>query len=431
MYPLSIVLVNVWRCLAIAIIILSLIIMLIMFTIAALLPINLGIMGFVASLIIGIMAGGLSVEEVVNLFPSDIIITIIGMTYLFVIIQKNGAIDLLTKSGLKLVKGNIGFMPWIMFFLSLAITSVGTFPTATVAILAPIALRFAFKYDIDPIIMSVSVVIGSVGGYYSPINTLGIIVKKIAFEQGINFSPSILFVNNILFCFIITLAVFLIFGGIKLFTCKKIVADNDSESDRRGSYGVMSILSLLSILCVLLLSIFLNINVGFVGFLFGFLLSLQSPKKHSKTFAEMPWSVIVMLSGIITYVGVLDKIGTVPYITSIIAKIPSSSMATLVSSYVGGFVSSFASTTSFLAFVIPLIKPILENASLTSIAVISTISISSAIVDVSPFSTNGALVLANAQNMNPQLLFRRLLILSACLILLGPGLVWITFILLA
>ncbi|MFD4820759.1 SLC13 family permease [Peribacillus butanolivorans] len=416
------------------IIVLSLVVMFVMFTIAAILPINLGIMGFVASLIIGIMIGGLSAEDVIGLFPADIIITIIGMTYLFVIVQKNGAIDLLTSGGLKLVKGNIGFMPWIMFFLSLLITSVGTFPTATVAILAPIALRFAFKYHIDPIIMSVMVVIGSVGGYYSPINTLGIIVKKIALEHNIVFSPLMLFINNVFFCFFVCLIIFVIFGGLRLFTSNRIVnkyvastLDVTQSQTQTQTTSWISILSLLSILCVLLLSVSMDINIGLAGFLLGFLLSLQSPKKHSKTFSEMPWGVIVMLSGIITYIGVLDKIGTVSFITDVISTIPDSSMATLVSSYVGGFVSSFASTTGFLAFVIPLTQPILENSSLTSIAVISTISISSAIVDVSPFSTNGALVLANAQGMNSQLLFRRLLILSGCLILLGPGLAWVIF----
>jgi di/tricarboxylate transporter len=400
-----------------------------MFTIAAILPINLGIMGFVAALIIGIMMSDLSAEVVIGLFPADIIITIIGMTYLFIIVQKNGAIDLLTNAGLKLVKGNIGFMPWVMFFLSLIITSVGTFPTATVAILAPIALRFAFKHNINLIIMSAMVVLGSVGGYYSPISTLGIVVKNIALGKEIEFSPLMLFLNNAFFCFFTCLIIFVILGGLKLFG-KGSVENTENISNDTKSISGISMLSLLSILCVLILSVMMDVNIGFVGFLFGFLLSLLSPKKHSETFSEMPWGVVVMLSGIITYIGVLDEIGTVSFITDVIATIPSSSMATLVSSYVGGFVSSFASTTSFLAFVIPLTEPILADASLTSIAVISTISISSAIVDVSPFSTNGALVLANAQGLNSQLLFRGLLILSGCLILLGPGLAWIIFILL-
>jgi len=54
--------------------------------------------------------------------------------------------------------------------------------------------------------------------------------------------------------------------------------------------------------------------------------------------------------------------------------------------------------------------------------------VSSTIVDVSPFSTNGALVLANAQGVDRDLFFRRLLAYGALVTAAAPVVVWLAFI---
>ena len=49
-------------------------------------------------------------------------------------------------------------------------------------------------------------------------------------------------------------------------------------------------------------------------------------------------------------------------------------------------------------------------------------------VDVSPFSTNGALVLANAQGVDRQVFFRRLLGYGAMVTVVAPIVLWLIFI---
>jgi len=57
--------------------------------------------------------------------------------------------------------------------------------------------------------------------------------------------------------------------------------------------------------------------------------------------------------------------------------------------------------------------------------VLETVSLFRAkVVDVSPFSTNGALVLANAQNVDPAAFYQRILRYSAVIVLVGPPLAW-------
>jgi predicted DNA-binding transcriptional regulator YafY len=57
-------------------------------------------------------------------------------------------------------------------------------------------------------------------------------------------------------------------------------------------------------------------------------------------------------------------------------------------------------------------------------------AVSSTIVDVSPFSTNGAIVLATARNVDRDAFFRSLLGYGAAITVLAPIVVWLLFIVL-
>ena len=48
----------------------SLVVLLVMFVVASVLPINLGIMGFVAAFVIGALLGGLTVDDLLGVFPA-------------------------------------------------------------------------------------------------------------------------------------------------------------------------------------------------------------------------------------------------------------------------------------------------------------------------------------------------------------------------
>ncbi len=146
----------------------SLIVLLGMFVVASVLPINLGIMGFVAAFLLGITLGGMTVDDIFAVFPSDLFILLAGITFLFAIAQNNGTVDLLVSWGLRLVGGNVGLIPWIMFLLAALFCSIGALSAAGVAIVAPVALRFAARYQISPLLMGVMVVQGVTAGSCSP-----------------------------------------------------------------------------------------------------------------------------------------------------------------------------------------------------------------------------------------------------------------------
>lgn len=422
----------------------TIIVLLIMFVIGSVLSINLGILGFVAAFLVGTLASGMSVDDIYSVFPADLFVTLAGVTYLFAVVQNNGTVDLLTSWGLRLVRGNLGLIPWVMFALSTLLTCVGTLAPATVAIVAPIGLRFAARYQISSLMMGILIVMGTIAGSFSMLNPWGVIVNGVMQSKDLPHSPGWLFLNAFIFSTIVSMVVYIVFGGLRLLLRKdnaqayaaataevnppdnKIEKHTEEERERLTLYKGVTLAGIgLLVVAVLVF----DVDIGFAAFSVGLALALIAPRKQSEVLKRIPWSVILLVTGIATYVGFMEKVGAVDYLTELIAKVGDPVIAALAASYVGGIISAFASTTGFLAGIIPLVAPILQDPSVSSIGVISAIAIASSIVDISPFSTSGALLLANVQGVKERVFYRQLLIVAAITVALGPGIAWLAFVL--
>jgi di/tricarboxylate transporter len=139
----------------------------------------------------------------------------------------------------------------------------------------------------------------------------------------------------------------------------------------------------------------------------------------------------MLIVGVSTYVGVMEKMGTITFVGNSVASLTSPIVAALLLCFVGAVVSAFASSTAVLGSLIPLAVPFLQQGTgVDAIGFIAAMAVSSTIVDVSPFSTNGALVLANAQGVNRETFLRHLMIYGAIITIAAPVLVWLLFIVL-
>src|SRR5688500_10218732 len=63
------------------------------FVIATVLPVNIGVLGFVAAFLVGTLIADQSTDAIIGGFPTDLFLTLVGITYLFAIAQNNGTID--------------------------------------------------------------------------------------------------------------------------------------------------------------------------------------------------------------------------------------------------------------------------------------------------------------------------------------------------
>ena len=81
-----------------------------------------------------------------------------------------------------------------------------------------------------------------------------------------------------------------------------------------------------------------------------------------------------------------------------------------------------------LGALIPLAAPILEDPAVPALGVVTAIALASSVVDTSPFSTNGALLLANVQNVDRRVFFKWLLYWGIFITALVPLVAWALFV---
>jgi di/tricarboxylate transporter len=336
-----------------------------------------------------------------------------------------------------------------MFSLTTMLCGVGALSAAGVAVVAPIALRSAARYGISPLMMGILVVQGATAGSYSPISPFGVITNGVLASEGLPQSPGLLFANSLVFNAVVAALVFVAFGGLRLLR-KRIspeelggrgAADGaatgerdeagDGANEDEGRLTPYRGATLAGIALLVVLALGFGVDVGFAAFTIALALALMAPREQAGTLRELPWPVVLLVAGLLTYVGVLDQIGTIDYVEALISSTSNPLVAALAASYVGGVISAFASTAGILGVAIPLAGSVLQDPSIPAIGAVSAVAIASAIVDVSPFSTNGALLLANAQNVDSRKFFRQLLLWAAIVTLVMPLLAWFVFVVLA
>ena len=90
-------------------------------------------------------------------------------------------------------------------------------------------------------------------------------------------------------------------------------------------------------------------------------LSLLMPQATKGAAEKVAWPTVLLICGIVTYVALLQEMGTIDWLGEQVAGIGTPLLAALVICFIGGAVSAFASTTGILGALIPLAVPFLAQ----------------------------------------------------------------------
>jgi di/tricarboxylate transporter len=402
----------------------------IVFLIATVRPVNMGLLAFAAAFGVAATVAGATPKEVLANFPGDLFVTLVGITFLFGIAERNGAVEWLVRGLARAMGHRALMMPWVVFFTAAILTGFGALGPAAVAIVAPIALRFAVRYRISPLMMGLMVIHGAQAGAFSPGSVYGGITNGVIVKAGVTPEPLMLFLASLAFNAAIAIAVFLALGGLKLLRATPEIEEERAEALDDPRLARERTLTLFVLAGVAIATLGFEADVGVVSMAAAALLAIAAPISQKGSVDRVAWSTVLLITGVVTYVGLLQDMGTVTAAGDAIAAIGAPLLAALMLCYLGGVVSAFASSTALLGIVIPLALPFLEGSGISAMGTIAAIAISTTIVDTSPFSTNGALVVANAPEQGREKLFRQLLGYSALITLAGPSLAWAVFVLL-
>jgi di/tricarboxylate transporter len=206
-------------------------------------------------------------------------------------------------------------------------------------------------------------------------------------------------------------------------------SEEDEAAEEQGFTWQKGV-TVAGILVIVALASGFGFDVGLVAITVAAVLALFMPNLQREAVGRVTWSVVLLICGVLTYVGVLEEMGTIDYVGEAITRVGAPAFAALLISYIGAIVSAFASSTGMLAATIPLAVPFLQEEALSAIGVVTAVAISTTVVDASPLSTNGALVLANAKEADRDALFRKLLAYGAVVAVVAAPLAWLVFVVL-
>ncbi|WP_305094010.1 SLC13 family permease [Prescottella sp. R16] len=422
------------------------------FVVGTLRKINIGVLMFAAASLVGIGLAGMPLDEVVGGFPVGILVLLVGVTYFFGIAHVNGTIDRIVESSLAKVGDRTAVLPTVFFVLSAGLASMGA-PLGAL-VLFPVGMVVADKRGIDPMLMALAMGTGLSAGAFAPTSLFGIVAYGTAQEAGIALSPLVLFAVALGINIVLFACAYVLFGRRRvlradteqrararsLATVGGGLVDGGSadeppspggsdHSGERAASPSFTPVQIMTVLCmiglvgtvVVLSLVGADPEIGVLGFAFGAVLTLLDPDAGRKAVGRIDWQTVLLVGGIITFVGVLDHIGAIDMLGELATDIGSPLLAALFLCFVAALVSAFASTTGMLAALVPLTLPLVASGSVPGWALICALAVCASIVDVSPFSTVGATCVASTVDEAQRPRMTRLLTRwGLSLVVLGP-----------
>jgi di/tricarboxylate transporter len=402
------------------------------FLIGALRPINLGSLSLVMTFLVGSIFVGENVKEMYSGFPVELLVLLAGVTYLFAIAESNGTVGRVVEGAARLVKDRRALIPWAVFVVAALPAMAGALGSAGVALLAPLALRLAQRYDIDRRMVGLMVVHGAAAGNFSPLNVLSAIVTQAVTRNGLEMSSTALFLGNLAYNVILAAVIYAVFGGLRL-GWRREKSDQPTLADKQVEphpqrFNADQLCTLLAILVVAVAAFVFGLNIGFVALAAAVVIHLVFPASSGGADKKIAWGVVLLVCGIVTYVAALQRYGTVEAVGHGIAGLSTPLVTGLLLCVVGAVTSAFASSAGILGAMVPLAVPLMARGEINPTGLVVALALSATVVDATPFSTVGALVVASAEDDERARIYRGLLLWGAAMVVSAPLLTWLIFI---
>lgn len=390
---------------------------------------NVGVLAVALAWIVGVYIGGIPVNTVMGGFPSQLFLTLTGVTLLFALAQTNGTLVRLTHHAVHICRGNRGMIPVMFFVLGAALASMGPGNISTAALVAPLAMATAARTGIPLFLMAIMVGNGANAGALSPFAPTGIIVNGLMARNGLPGLEWQTYVSLLLAHAGVAFAGYFLFGGLKLFRAGSaavtVVVEDGADEPFETRHWIT-----LGVIAALILSVlFAQVNVGMGAFFGAVILVLTGSGDDGEAFKRMPWRVIVMVCGVTVLIALVERAQGIDLLVSLVAKVATASTVTGVVAFLTGIVSVYSSTSGVVlpAFLpmVPGLAAQLPGASAMAIA--ASMNIGGHLVDVSPLSTIGALCVAGAAAEEGRALFNKLLAWGLSMAVVGALLCYLIF----
>jgi di/tricarboxylate transporter len=396
--------------------------------------INVGILSLALALIVGVFLGGMTPNAVLEGFPTDLLVTLIGITLLFAIAECNGTLARLTARAVRLCRGHAGVLPIMFFAIGFVIATIGAGATPASALLAPPAMAVAWRAGVPPLLMAIMTGNGALAGTLSPFAPTGIVAHGVMARIGLGGVEWQTFAYNALAHTIVGFGGFFVLGGWKLFA-KRLPAEAGShevraEEPETGPMEPRHWLTTAAIVILIVTVAGLGLNVGMMAVILATALVLLRTVDEAKAIQRMPWGVILMVTGVTVLVTMMQETQGLALITTGIANVSTPETIEPVVAFGTGLVSVYSSTSGVvLPAFLPMVPELAQRlGGINPLDIAWSMNVSASLVDLSSLSTVGALYIAGAApGSDVRKLFNGLLVWGLSMAVVGAALCWILF----
>jgi di/tricarboxylate transporter len=403
------------------------------FAIATLRNIHLGVLMLPAAAAVGVGLAGMPIEDVLDGFPVQLLFLIGGVTYFFGIAQANGTIDAVIHKLVAAIGDRRALLPFLIFLITAGVASMGSSQAGYVMI--PLAMAAARRSAVDPMLMGVALNSGMSTGGFAPTSLFGSITFTTASKAGIDLNPLTLLAAAAVANIALLVVAQWMFRGRGIAVAgegSRVEPVATVARSRLASHQVVTLISIVALI-VTVVTLFaraeldpdrlnpLATALGAIAFGLGALLALIWPDAGAEGVRRIDWSTIFMVAGIVTFVAVLQRMGANTLLGNAAESIGTPLVAAFAICAVGGLVSAFASTTGIIAFLVPMAVPMAQSGDVAGWALISALGVCASIVDASPFSTTGALIVAAAAEGERARLKSMLMRWGLSMVIVGPA----------
>jgi Na+/H+ antiporter NhaD/arsenite permease-like protein len=355
---------------------------------------NIGVLALALAWLVGVYFGGMPLNDILGGFPVQLFLTLAGVTLLFTQAQLNGTLDRVAHAAVRICRGNTGLIPVMFFALGGLIASLGPGNVATAAMLAPMAMAVAARASIPLFLMAIMVGNGAQSGALSPFSPTGIIVNGLMDKIGLAGYSWRTYWTNFVAHAIVAFGGYLLLGGLRLFKHRYTgdARDTDAETTR---FARPHVVTLLVVSAVLVFVLFFGANIGMAAFAGAVLLPVLGVADHDQSIRRMPWTPILMVSGVSVLVALLEETGGLDLFSALLARLATPDSLTGVIAFVTGVISVYSSTSGVvLPAFLPTVPGLVERLGGNAFGIASSMNIGAHLVDMSPLSTTGAMCLA-------------------------------------
>ena len=318
------------------------------------------IIGFVRNVNVGILSIGfamvltllfkdqIAAADVIGGFGTSLFIQMVGVTYLFAIINGNGTLELLAKKIVNLVPAHA--IPFVMFIIGMVLSAAGPGSIPCLAIIPGIAIPISVSAGINPIMTSIIGVMGAMAGRMSPLTPEAAVVRGLMEKQGMDGNTVPIMVCTAVTSVVCCVFVYIYYKGWKV--DKTAVT---GEKEVLSKFTVQQYLSLAGLLVLAFGVLVLSWNVGLTGFLIGSVLCIFGCGEEKKAVKEIPWNVIIMVLGVGMLMNIVSLSGGVDILVSALQSVMNIKTANPIMAILSGLMSF---VSSGLGVVFPTLVPI-------------------------------------------------------------------------